>query len=616
MTAEYLKRLNPEQLQAALCKTHCLVVAAPGSGKTGMLAAKAANLLSDGVTRVAAVTFTRDSAIELRHRILSLAGEAVMPRMLVGTFHSLDLLMAFPMKRKSLMGGDILSEMCSPFTKQWVLVSNGDRINHILRAMKEAKLEVSKEYSHRNASKTIETFKATGVMPQDPQEARMVEFYADMMNRHGVIDFQDILLLTNAALKDGTMTPLAVDYLLLDEFQDTDQTQLDWAFAHGVRSKLTAVGDDDQSIYGFRSALGYAGMTNFETHFRAEKIVLGTNYRSRAEILAAAGKVIIVNTIGGRQDKVLFSAKGPGGLITWDRFVDPQAEGEACVDFIKKAILEVANVAVIARTNRKLDLIEARLFAQGIPFKRADGESILDSHEFALFNATLTCIKAPTAAAIDLLLGWAGVSDEDTREIHSKFGKEIKKKKLAEYKDTSLTPEGRKVWQTFAKAINEWKTTVIPKNMIYLLVTGISDWLNSYAPDNRSKGKFKMIGDMYMPTDYHTFFERIDYIEKTRKDKGKNPAEGVELPKTFLLTAHGSKGLEYDRVWVIGAESDAFPDPKSQEAEERRLFYVAMTRAREQLVISSSGAAVHSKFIDESMITRAEINHFRQPTTN
>jgi len=223
---------------------HCLAIAAPGSGKTKTLAVKAALLLSRGKS-VTAVTFTRDAALELRDRILAIAGQQAVSMLLVGTFHSIDLLMAFPGKQKTAMGADILRKGHSRLSRPWEIVREGSRRGFVACAIEHAELEPTIE----EATAVIEGIKSGHSKPETQRHAELAATYQDIMGRHGVIDFQDILLKTNEALDQGVISPLQCDHLLIDEFQDTDLAQFKWAMHHRKSSVLTAVGDDDQSIY-------------------------------------------------------------------------------------------------------------------------------------------------------------------------------------------------------------------------------------------------------------------------------------------------------------------------------------------------------------------------------
>lgn len=611
--SHFLDGLNPEQKQAAQCLTSCLVMAAPGSGKTGMLSKKAALLLKQGF-KVAAVTFTRESALELKHRILGLTGESVLPRLLVGTFHSVDMLMAFPKNGKTKMGSEILSQVQSPFKTPWRIVSNGSRLSYIQRAITECGHSIDM----REATKIIETIKAnrSNEIKQevyfDDDKTDFNEFvnlYIDIMKRAGEIDFQDILLLTNDALKKGTLSPLPVDYLLIDEFQDTDLTQFNWTCFHH-QSIVTAVGDDDQSIYGFRNALGYEGMNRFAQTFKAEKIILGTNYRSRSEILYSAGDLIKHNL--GRIDKQLYAIRGKGGSALWDKFDTSHDEALACANFAKAARQDNRTCSIISRTNRQLDEVEAVFIAQNIPFKRADGESILDSLEYALFNHAINCVlEKHSNKDIQALLAWSQMKEADLKEVNRVFGSQIKVLNNKDFNNVSISPESKKIFKELSHTVVEWQR-LNKNNSQAILNTGILIWLCQFTDKSASKKRLNVVAKMLLPGIAQTLEGRIKLLNLASRNV---EAEKVDQPikDCFLITAHGSKGLEFDCVWIVGADDGKFPDEVSNIEEERRLFYVAMTRAKDELVISTT--AIPSKFVNQSGIVRADFSKFQQDLT-
>jgi DNA helicase-2/ATP-dependent DNA helicase PcrA len=289
----HLDKLNPNQRSVVDARGNCLAIACPGSGKTSTAASKAACLLEKG-ERVVAVTFTKDAALELRERIIKLAGEENCARLIVGTFHSICLFMAFPGKAKGRFGREILMEMRTPFQEEWDLVKPGVQFNFVGRALREHGLNIRGQ----DALALIEAAKESDSLDHLDEDVRnMVETYLDVMQRAGKIDFQDIILKVNRAMRDGSLTPLSTAHLLVDEFQDVDRAQYEW-IEHHARSgvAITAVGDDDQSIYAFRRALGYSAMEKFTREFGAERILLGINYRCRSEILAAAEFLINHNT--------------------------------------------------------------------------------------------------------------------------------------------------------------------------------------------------------------------------------------------------------------------------------------------------------------------------------
>lgn len=606
--AAQLDGLNPQQKAVALHDGHCLAIAAPGSGKTKTLAVKAALLLSRGKS-VTAVTFTRDAALELRDRILAIAGQQAVSMLLVGTFHSIDLLMAFPGKQRTAMGADILRKGHSRLSRPWEIVREGSRRGFVARAIEHAELELTIE----EATAVIEGIKSGHSKPETQRHAELAATYQNIMGRHGVIDFQDILLKTNEALDQGVISPLQCDHLLIDEFQDTDLAQFKWAMHHRKSSVLTAVGDDDQSIYGFRRALGYKGMTDFAQQLRAETVVLGINYRSHAEVLAPAAKLIALNK--ERMDKALTSFKGAGGLATWERYGERLREAEAGCERARHALRAERSFGVLARTNKRLDDLEAECIKHQVPYTRSEGGSVLKSSEMAVFLAAMSALLGLDARDADVLLSWCGVSEDDLKALHAHYGANLLKPKTkAGRKQVELSPNGKRAFAHIERRFVEWSQVLESGGVDYVL-DKILRLLTEHTDDKRSKATLEIVCNVFArstqkngqgtqvgkdgPGEMRARVQRIkEMIAAPSEDKkpGGNPV--------VLLTAHGSKGLEFDEVWILGAEDGVFPDESSSIQEERRLFYVAMTRARKMLFISAAGKAPLSPFLVETGIAR------------
>ena len=612
MDKNHLEGLNSEQLAAATSMGHCLVVAAPGSGKTKMLASKAAHLLAAGKT-VTAVTFTKDSAMELRERILKQAGEGYIEQLLVGTFHSIDLLMAFPGHIKTAMGRTILAKSKTKLTTPWKIVREGVRRDAVQRAMDASGIDL-KEISEATA--LIEALKSGQKTPADESEQILVDSYKEILANHGVIDFQDILLNTNQGIADGTISPLHTDYLLLDEFQDTDKAQFEWALHHAKAGALiTAVGDDDQSIYGFRNALGYSGMQAFERELNAEKIILGMNYRSHAEILTPANELIQYNG-ENRVPKALVSFKGQGGRAYWETFAR-DVEPIACISEIENSLKRGESVGVLARTNKRLDDIEAQLIRAQIPYTRPAGDSILKSRETQLMLATMTILVKETARDTDQLLAWCGVEEEDIKSLHATHGEAvigaIQRGGRNALANVPLKDAAKTVLRALAKRMMDWRVYVDTDGVDFV-ITRVCELLVEYTPDKRSKIILPVVAEIFRKStgkglSTGTLAQKVNEITKLIS----NPSEKA-LDKSIsvnLMTAHGSKGLEYDMVWILGADDGVFPSKDSALQEERRLFYVAMTRARKLLWISATTSTV-SEFIFNSSLPRIESDYFAQ----
>lgn len=585
--------LNPEQREVALYRGHCLAVACPGSGKTKTLATKAALQLNEGL-KVAAVTFTRDAAIELRDRIVRLAEPGCKPRLLVGTFHSIDMLMAFPKKFKGEYGRNILAAMDSPFVQPWNIVKEGVRRSYVLRAMQQAGLKMMMD----EASSIIERVKASpNAIDLDESHRVLVETYLALMTESKHIDFQDIILNTNAALRNKTLTPLAVDSLLLDEYQDTDAAQYEWSVLHGRAGiPITAVGDDDQSIYGFRRALGYGGMDRFAKEFNALRVLLGTNYRCHAEILRSAEHLITRNT--ERIDKILHANKGPGGIVHWETFPSQMEEYAAVAEEAYIASQENAGFAVIARTNKELTNIQGAMVSRGVRYRRTDGRSIFDCPEVQVFAAILRCIIKPVPNDVDMVLAWAGMNNEDTAEIRRLFGTNIRIGSSIDFKNSKVSEDGAKKWRSFAKKHAEWGSALLT-NSFRAINLGVYEWLDENLQKPNSPEVLRVARSMF-DVDNNTLQEQLQKCRnaelKSREDEKTDDSESV----AWLITAHGSKGLEYDRVWIVGLQAGEFPSEKSSLEEERRLMYVAMTRARNMLWVSATKEGKPSMFAYES----------------
>ncbi len=615
--AALLGELNPEQREVAECPSHCLAVAAPGSGKTKTLATKAALLLDQGAT-VTAVTFTRDAALELRDRILLQAGVEYLPRLLVGTYHSVDLLMAFPDKARSAMGRDILSKGYSKLRKPWKVIKEGIRRSAVDRAIHEARAELDPKV----ATALIEAIKAGQHEPTD-QERVLVDVYTRVLERHQSIDFQDILLLTNRAIQSGDISPLHTDHLLLDEFQDTDRPQLEWALAHGRNGAVsTAVGDDDQSIYAFRRALGYGGMRDFAQELKARTVILGMNYRSNSEVLVPAAKLIEANL--DRMPKALVSHQGPGGSVGWELFASRSAEARAAVDMLErrweKGTEETA--AVLARTNRRLDDVEALLMQRGIPYVRTGGsDSILDGTPAQAFLGGLTALARPDRKSTDVLLAWYGIPETELAAIHHAFPKGVLTQQgrlNLPQKVPSLTTDAKDTINRLARRFGEWRAFLATGGLRFV-VESLRDDLLLAAKSKQDMKALEVVAEIVVPGYDEqreardvTLAQRLKELSAGQRSDGgqKEERAHVGTPPVVLTTAHSSKGLEYHWVWIVGAEMGSFPDETSQIQEERRLFYVAMTRAKRTLWMSGAGADGISQFILESGALRAQVGAF------
>ncbi|RQM45171.1 ATP-dependent helicase [Paraburkholderia bannensis] len=565
-----LDGLNPQQLEVAQARRHCLAVACPGAGKTKTIASKAAALLAEPGARVGAVTFSKDAAKELRERILKLAGAGAKQRLLAGTFHSLGFRqITGPGKRRDI-------------------ASDGDRTGLLIRALAETGLNWKVE----EAVPVIEQIKTGVTHPIDGSpEAVLYAAYEDALARNDKIDFQDMLRLSISGMESGDIEPYAFTHLLVDEFQDTDPLQYRWVELHAAAGAcVTVVGDDDQSIYGFRAAMGYRGMEGFARKFEAQRVVLGSNYRCRSEILAAADRLIQHNA--DRIAKVLHAEKGTGGTIVARRFHDEYDDAAAAVEALAPRLRSGQTCAILARTNRVLDAIESVCRSHGVKYYRASGRSVLDQPEGALMCNLLQIVQRVKLNGLDAVLGYAGMSTRDLTALHNAMGATLAQKQKKDLVAVGLNEDTATAYRNFMKRLAEWQS-LCERAFYSLALEGVREWMMTYVRKESAERAVQATYDVISRLNGN-FSERIEFLKRANNE----PAPDALV----LTTMHSSKGLEWDHVWITRSEENIVPDPKSPESEERRLFYVAMTRARETLTITSIRKNPATRFIQESQV--------------
>ena len=561
-----LEGLNQQQREVAELRQHCVAIACPGAGKTKTIAAKAALLLSNPSAIVGAVTFSKDAAVELRDRILALAGDGARKRLIAGTFHSL----AF----KQLGKRDIATD--------------GDRMGLLARVIAELGLNWKPE----EVVPVIERIKTNfGRVEAGTPDAQIYAAYQEALERNGKIDFQDMLRLAVAGMEKGDIAPYRFTDLLVDEFQDTDPLQYRWVELHAkAGAQVTVVGDDDQSIYGFRAALGFRGMESFAETFNAQRVVLGMNYRCYDEILSAADRVIRNNA--DRIPKILQADRGAGGTVTTKRSDDEYADAVAAVETLHPFLKAGKSCAILARTNRILDPIEAVCRSHGVPYFRASGSSVLNRPQGALMCNLLQVAEGRKQNGLDAVLGYMGMSSPLLGVLHRDMGPMLVQRLKKDLVALGLPEDTATVYRSFMKRLSEWQE-MCERRFYSLVLDGVLELMMTYAKNDQAiraiQGTYDVLSRLS-----GTFAERIEYL---KRDNNK-PADGALV----LTTMHSSKGLEWDHVWISRAEEGVVPDEKSTESEERRLFYVAMTRARDGLTIATIKKNPVSRFLIESSI--------------
>ncbi|MHB8409542.1 MAG: ATP-dependent helicase [Acidiferrobacterales bacterium] len=559
--------LSDAQRAAALHDGHCLAIACPGSGKTRLLAARAARLLDADEGRLCAVTFTREAARQLRGRILDIAGQRQSKRVAAGTFHALAL-----------------SQLKSGGMGDFRVISEGERHHMIWRAVRDAREDLSVD----DALNAIEAFKASLLPPPDPgigAAPNVFAAYQELLLKHKACDFQDILLTAVRGMADGSLSPLPVSWLLVDEAQDMDEVQYAWVKAHIVAgAETTLVADDDQCIYGWRFALGFAGLRRFEQDAGARRFTLDTNYRCRPEILTPAARLIEANS--DRFPKSIQAHRPAGGSFT----LSPQPDAEAETSSVLAAIQpKPAGWAVLARTNRLLDKLELGLRAWRIPHIRIGERSVLERPAPALFLSLAAALAGGDSAGYHHVIARAGLHGAVLDQAENWFQQMLSGNMEApEPENADLQDGARAFVRRFARVCADWRT-LIQTGRVDLALSGIAHWL-AVNVDERATDLFTWTA-VALSLITGSIPARIAVLTLSNKPP---PADAV-----WIMTLHSAKGLEFPRVWIIGAEDGIVPHRDGNIEEERRLFYVGMTRAMDELVVSWTEKKGMSRFLIE-----------------
>ena len=611
---QLLDGLNPAQLEAVTTLAGpLLILAGPGSGKTRVITHRIAYLIQqEGVLphRIMAVTFTNKAASEMRLRLERLVG----PRsgdLTVGTFHATC---ARILRRDGHQIG---------LDPSFVIYDDDDQISLVKSVLKELELD-EKRYPARPFLSAISSAKSELKGPVEYGEfttsywqevaSRVYRRYQEMLKTNRALDFDDLLMITVQLFKDCPDVLARYhdryQHLLVDEFQDTNIAQYAIVKQLGARSRnVCVVGDPDQSIYSWRSA-DIRNILNFEEDYPDLKtVVLEQNYRSTTTILEAAQGVISPNVM--RKEKKLWTQNGQGDPITLFEAYDEGEESKFVAREIERLVaregFSLKEFAVMYRTNAQSRALEDAFLRYGLRYKLVGGTRFYERREVKdviaflrliqnqgdgvsaarVVNVPTRGIGARTMAEIEKLARQRGVSLFRAMEIG-----------VAEQPDgnatTTLAPRVRNAVAAFVEMVNQLvadKATLGILNLLDRLLekTGY----RAFLLDGTEEGQERWENVMELRTvarDYETlnpqsaldaFLEGMALMSDV--DGLKDEEEGVTL-----ITLHAAKGLEYPCVMIVGLEDGICPhsrsvdDPAALE-EERRLFYVGITRAMKRL---------------------------------
>ncbi|HOV56375.1 MAG TPA: ATP-dependent helicase [Rhodanobacteraceae bacterium] len=549
--------LNAAQRRGVEAPGHALISACPGSGKTTVLSRRAAFLLEGNPgARLAAVTFTNDAAEELAQRIGKQCPGAEQ-RIVAGTFHKLAKTQLLDSKVRIVLASEA---QAAEFRRRAASsVERGAQdIEDVMAGIEAEKAKM-----------------VTGEICGTGATAKACRAYQTLMAERGLMDFQDLLISAVDGMAKGTVKPLPVQYLLVDEVQDADPVQWAWVLAHartGVR--VTTVGDDDQAIYGWRSASGYAGMMGFVEATGAEHIQLDVTYRCAPEILSAAARLIRQNP--ARVEKSLVTANPNRGEVRLVRSPKRKDEAEQVAEQIARNG-PPHSWAVLARSNALLDHVEAALNILRIPIHRIGGRSLWDRPGAELFLGALAALAKNSVLCVDLLASKAGVKAERLDHLNRMVNSRRKDSLDRFVALPASEVEGEEALTSLHALMGQWQEFQRSQS-IRLLAEGVSIWMESRIGARHLSTDMKRCSETFSKLK-GSILQRLQYLREDRKVLSR----GVTL-----MTLHASKGLEFDRVWMIACERGVLPHKSSGIEEERRLAYVGMTRARIELVMSYS----------------------------
>ena len=585
---EILEGLNPAQQDAVQTMSGpVLILAGAGSGKTKTLTHRIANLIANGVlpSEILALTFTNKAAREMRERLAKILGRensfSFMPWM--GTFHSICVKML-----------RIEAENVG-LDKGFVIYDTDDRSALIKRAMKElqisdksvkpkaAEAAISKA---KNDGKSPDEMLADAYYPNQQQIARVYERYEDMRQKANAVDFDDLLLYVARLLKVREdireKWQNRFKHILIDEYQDTNhiQYQIVKLLVNEERN-ICCVGDDWQSIYSWRGA-DFTNILNFERDFPGAKVIkLEQNYRSTQNILDAAQKVITKNT--QRSDKTLFTEAGKGAPITIQQARDEQDEAKWVASTIRKMRRPLSDFAVLYRTNAQSQAFERAFMDYRLPYKLVGGVRFYDRKEIRDIVAYLHLIVNPRD-----IISLTRVINVPARGIGEKSVQKILEGDLE-----GLTAKTRGAYEKFVDILAGLREQNVagvgPAEIVEDLLRKIDyrGYLNDgdkLKAEERNENLTALVGEAGTYQTLYEFLADAALMSSSDEEAGKDAVT--------LMTLHAAKGLEFPVVFLVGLEEGLLPHVRSMDEsvedveEERRLAYVGMTRAMQELFLS------------------------------
>ena len=607
-----LTGLNSSQLQGVkTTEGPVLILAGAGSGKTRVITTRITYLLAQGVPpeRVLAVTFTNKAANEMRERVGTMVPPAMGKALTISTFHALCV-------RLLRSGIERLG-----YKANFTIYTGSDQIGLLRQIIvrkggKEVKLDANAVLS------LISRWKNKGIAVEangDDLAADVAREYQRQLKLRNACDFDDLLGLATRLLEENedirTQWQDRYHYLMVDEFQDTNRQQMDlMRYLAGPRKNVCVVGDDDQSIYGWRGA-DITNITGFERHFPEPTIIkLMENYRSQRPILETANAVIRHNA--GRREKQLIATKAGTEPV---RLVSMPGDAEEA-EFVINEIWTANTVhrrpwedfAILFRANAQSRLFEEALRKQSIPYRILGGQSFFERREVKDILSYLNVAIQP-GDDVNLLR----IVNNPPRGLGDTTIEMATEDSIAHQRsvfDSLADPEFARQFsartqnalQRFTTQVRSWNAAVSRPGASYAEIaeslikeTGYVEHLkrSCSSPEdelNRTSNVSEFIQSIHQHQQnartkgLRNFLDSVALDDDFQRESEKDKA--AKKPGVWLITLHASKGLEFPHVYLVGLEDGLLPHKRSIEEntldEERRLLYVGITRAKEKLTMT------------------------------
>lgn len=591
-----LNNLNKEQKEAVLHKDGpLLILAGAGSGKTKVLTTKVAYLIENGVdpSNILAITFTNKASKEMKERIYKLVGRTAFDSQ-ISTFHSFGLKIV--KENYNLLGYD----------KNFTILDSDDALSLIKRIMKSMNIDpkhLNPKYVRnvisgaKNELVSADQYENYISIENEKIIAKIYKKYESDLIKNNSVDFDDLLTLPIKLFKEYPnilkIYQEKYKYILIDEYQDTNEAQ--YTLTKMISSKyknICVVGDNDQSIYSFRGA-NYKNILNFENDYKDAKVImLEQNYRSTKTILDAANSVIKNNEY--RKDKNLWSENIEGDKITYYRAYDERHEATYVINEIKKLLddgEQEQDIVVIYRTNAQSRVLEEEFLKSGLPYRIVGSFFFYNRKEI---KDLISYLKVIYNEKDDISLN--RIINVPKRGIGTKSINNLVNKANIEGTSIYEAIESGKELE-FKKLIDELKNDSENSSLTDLIdkvlkKSGIKQELineKSIEADIRLENleEFKSITKNFEEQEglvsLEDFLNEISLVSDIEEHKD-NPN------RITLMTMHAAKGLEFNNVFIVGMEEGIFPHAnssfdKQDMEEERRLCYVALTRAKKKLYL-------------------------------